>query len=821
MRFFVSQIFEFLPLLFPKAHVLIIFFSFHLRSLSRQRRREEDFQRTVSNYRSSVEKLQQEKTALLALQEGGEGERSTLIAKSQKALAKAATLVADAAKTRKREADAAFDRIDAQYGEHLSNRLESYLPPSSAVSTELSAAKGELLLARVASKASMSLSGVAAVLSSSIKTGVEASSEIRGSAQYGPLELSDEAVQQIVNALHETKFAHLAIETASQSMRILAAGQWPDLLSKEGSAELGAAVLRSMPPVDGAIGEQLRILKEEGTLSSHRSNLVPLETSIGDAISTLESTADAESGDVLIPSDWSPPGWTLLQNVSSARFNCLGSAAAVAAAIASSEDGSVTSEDTCRKLSSLLTKLDQTCTESSQACIVLTGLPVDSQIDAELVSSSTEWKDAAASLIESIKRLLSSPQDATEETIKESESKADDALHCVVKVSSSLRSSKVVAEEGKKAHPLSPEADDPWKGVTSVVRKVRIVNGDEEDINYIIRANGIESKLSEAIDSESKLEVAKNKVARLEKSLVSRSKEISLQNSRLSELEQMLAASGVDASARSPTKKGKGSPSDEIRSLKEENRMLTEAMGVLHGQVDEYEREIRSLKDPRGGKGRGAGSKKTPKKGGSADFDLQSSLSKLGQASSADTSGSTGSLAKTVALEAALFRPALKSARADASTWKAKAIESSIMNLPPLNVSIPSMSRDVERFTEEISLANNEARLAKASFRVVDLTKVRPGKSSRVQLREELARSTDPVLRLDEAAGAARQMLAKLGTSSDAFVNMAPIVQRETGTSSERLGLLRVPGAGTTTSRTVPISVTKNELDLLHRHLLQ
>ena len=115
-----------------------------------------------------------------------------------------------------------------------------------------------------------------------------------------------------------------------------------------------------------------------------------------------------------------------------------------------------------------------------------------------------------------------------------------------------------------------------------------------------------------------------------------------------------------------------------------------------------------------------------------------------------------------------------------------------------------------------------EARLAKASFRVVDLTKVRHGKSSRVQLREELARSTDPVLRLDKAAGAARQMLAKLGASSNAFVDMAPLVQREIGASSERLGLLRVSGAGTTTtSRTVPISVTKNELDSVHRHLLQ
>ena len=767
----------------------------------------------MSNYRSSIEKLQQEKTALLALQQGGEGERSTLIAKSQKALAKAATLVADAAKTRKREADAAFDRTDAQYGRHLSSRLESYLPHSAAVSSELSAVKGELLLAKVASKASMSLSGVASVLTSSIKVGVEAASEVQGSVEYGPLDISDDTAQHIANTLHETKFAHLAIETASQAMRILAAGQWPDLLSTGGSAELGAAVLRSMPPVDGAIGEQLRILKEEGALSSHRSNLVPLETSVSDAIALLSSTTDAESGELLIPSDWSPFGWSILQNASSARFDCLGSAAAVAVAIASAEDGSVASDDTCRKLSTLLVKLDQICTESSQACVVLTGLPVDGEVDTEVMTSLTGWKEAAASLMDSIKSLFSSPQEANEKIIKDAESEADGTLRCVVKLSSAIRSAKIVAEEGKKAHSLSPEVDDPWKGVASVVRKVR----DEEDINYILRAHAVESKLSEAIDSESKLEVAKNKVARLEKSQLSRSKEISLQNSRLSELEQMLAASGVDASAKSPTKKGKGSTSDEIRILKDENRMLTEAMDVLHGQVDEYEREIRSLKDPRAGKGR-SGFKKTPKKGGSADFDLQTSLSKLGKAASADASASASSLPKMVALEAALFRPALKSARADASAWKAKAIASSIMNLAPLTVPKRSISGDVERFSEEISLANNEARLAKASFRVVDLTKSKAGKPSRLQLREELARTTDPVLRLDEAANSARQMLARLGASSDAFITMAPMLQAEADSSSKCLGRLRLPGPNSAVRQ---LSVHKNELDLLHLLMLQ
>ena len=797
------------------AHSLIFLF---LIANSRQRRREEDFQKTVSNYRSSVEKLQQEKTALLALQEGGEGERSTLIAKSQRALAKAATLVADAAKTRKREADAAFDRVDAKFGRHLSDRLESYLPHSTAVSSELSAAKGELLLAKVTSKASMSLSGVASVLSQGIQAGIEAASDMKDDsiAEYGPLDITDEAAQQIANVLHETRFAHVAIQTASASMRVLSAGQWPDLLTPEGSAELGSAVLRTMPPVDSSISEQLRILKEEGVLSPHRSNLVPLETTVGEAITALSSTEDVETGDLLIPADWSPPGWSILQNSSIARFDCLGATAAVAAAIASPEDGTVTSADCCRMLSLLLTKLDQICTESSQACTVLTGLPIDGQVIAEITEASMEWKNGAAALFDAIKTLLLSPDDVTEAAMKDVESMADYTLRSVVQLSSAFRSAKVVAEEGKKAHSLSPEAEDAWTGVAAVVRKVRMIDGDEEDVNYILRANTIEKKLAEAIDSESKLEVAKNKVTRLEKSLVSRSKEISMQNARLSELEQMLSASGVDASAKSPAKKGKGSTSDEIRSLQDENRMLTEAMDVLHGQVDEYEREIRALKDPKSTKGRGAGSKKTPKKGGAADFDLQSSLSKLGQGASADAGGGSGSsLAKTVALEAALFRPALSSARSEASAWKAKAIENSLMNLPPLNLPRPSVT-DTGRLSEELTLASTEARLAKASFRVVDLTK-KTGATSRIQLREELARTSDPIQRLDEAASAARQMLAKLNTSSNVFVDYPRLGQRSIE-SSECMGRIKIPGPNT---RTVPLSVHKNELDALHLHMLQ
>ena len=85
---------------------------------------------------------------------------------------------------------------------------------------------------------------------------------------------------------------------------------------------------------------------------------------------------------------------------------------------------------------------------------------------------------------------------------------------------------------------------------------------------------------------------------------------------------------------------------------------------------------------------------------------------------------SAGGLSRNVALEAALFRPALQSARFDSSLWKAKAIESSIMNLPPINVPQPrNPAVHFSHCAEELLLASSNARRAKASFRVVDISK--------------------------------------------------------------------------------------------------
>ena len=103
--------------------------------------------------------LKQEKAALLAATDNDRGDKANLLATSKKALGQAAQLASDAAEARKRSSEAAFQMIAARSATYLSQRLETLLP-SAVVSAELAAVKGEMSLAKVADKASVSLTAV-------------------------------------------------------------------------------------------------------------------------------------------------------------------------------------------------------------------------------------------------------------------------------------------------------------------------------------------------------------------------------------------------------------------------------------------------------------------------------------------------------------------------------------------------------------------------------------------------------------------------------------------------------------------------------------
>ena len=74
---------------------------------------------------------------------------------------------------------------------------------------------------------------------------------------------------------------------------------------------------------------------------------------------------------------------------------------------------------------------------------------------------------------------------------------------------------------------------------------MRSVNGDAEALNYLIRGREVEQRLSEAMHNDAKLSIANTKINVLEKNLSTRSKETSIQNVRLHELEQLLSQTSI------------------------------------------------------------------------------------------------------------------------------------------------------------------------------------------------------------------------------------------------------------------------------------
>ncbi len=548
----------------------------------RQRRREEDFQRAVSNYRATVETLKQEKKALLELQEGGEGEKSDLVSASQKALARAAQLVQDAAEMRKREAQAAIDRIDSQVRLHLSERLESMLPPSVA-SAEVASIKGELLLSKVVGKASLSLDGIARSFSKTIRARAwewrsEKADEIDEEFITEPLMLTDEQQQTAATMIHQSEVAHVAIDVSGDLLWLLSAGQWPEIIGPDASAELGAIMGHSMNDLDMVLGNVLNTLKEEGVLSPHQSNIGAFRQTVVTTMQSLRSHIEHD-GESLVPMHWKPPALRLFRDASRAKYSSLGCFAAVASVLNYGE--SMKTPEMVEKskalvfaLKRLLRKLDKASAEASKSCLRLATLDVqDENIVADISGVADRWRAASDDLLGNIFSMMSSEEGITPDHLHGCEAAADEVLRLVSQFAAVLRTANLNLTEDHRFHPFSPEVADVWEGVTLLARSIRAKDGDVEDVNYLIRARAIEQSLEQAVEKEPKLALANAKVASLEKSLSLRSKEIAVQNTRLSELEKLLARTSAQP-ATSRIKSAELTSSEEINNLKQENRVV-------------------------------------------------------------------------------------------------------------------------------------------------------------------------------------------------------------------------------------------------------
>ncbi|KAL7450947.1 hypothetical protein ACHAWC_007451, partial [Mediolabrus comicus] len=437
-----------------------------------QRRREEDFQRYVSEFRTSISNLKSEKAALMALTEGNQGEKSQLLATSKKALAQAAQLAVDAAEARKRDADAVFDRIAARSATYLSERLETLLP-SGLVSTELAAVKGELNLAKVADKASVSLTSIESIFNQAIEKGTAGLSEFNVVEEGSPAILSDASSQQIAVMLHQSEFASITIEAASDILRLMAAGQWPEFLSQELSADLGSIMVHSMAPLDMAMTEQLKLLKEEGTLSPMRSSLADLNQSVLNAKVALQGATD-ESGKAVIPDDWNPPGLEALKALSLGRFACLGSAAVISSAVLPMDDAEgEPPAPTLPRLSEALEKAKSSCATILDVCKKLAGLKLDDDETLDSLSTlSNQYRSKSSALLECIKTTFSD-KSVSSDGVDNCSSLIDGILTVTGQLSALLRKVDLSSSDESSFHCLSPEFGDSWGGVTEIVAQVR------------------------------------------------------------------------------------------------------------------------------------------------------------------------------------------------------------------------------------------------------------------------------------------------------------------------------------------------------------
>jgi hypothetical protein len=480
-----------------------------------QKRREEDFQRYVSDFRSSISSLRQEKNALLALTEGEQGEKSHLIAKSQKAMAQAAQLAADASAARKRECNAVFDAITARNATYLCNRLETLLP-SGLVSAELAAIKGETELSKVADKAAVSLSTLEGVFNKAIEKGVSGLSEFNVLEEGADVVLSDASSQQIATMIHQAEFASTVIRVGSDALRFLAAGQWPELMSEELSADLGSIVMHSISQLDVALSEQLKLLKTEGMLSPLRSSLSELNQSAQSTSLALFSTSD-QSGKPVIPQDWNPPGLEALKSLSLGRFSCLGATAVLASAILVDDAENEPPAPTLANLAFALEKAKQSCSNVSDVCRKFSGLRLnDSETVHALDDLAASYETKSLALFKCAKEAFSG-KSVSSENVNKCSSMLEDVVNVIRQLSALLRKSDLGENDSTTFHHLSPEFEDSWGGLTNVVAQVRAVDGDPEDINYLVRARAIEEKLTVAVENEPELEKANSKMANLEK----------------------------------------------------------------------------------------------------------------------------------------------------------------------------------------------------------------------------------------------------------------------------------------------------------------
>lgn len=489
-------------------HNVLLSFLSHIAEHHRQRRREDDFLRTVSNYRSTVATLKQERQSLLEIRQGGEGEKSKVMASSQTALAKAAQLVSEAAALRQREAAAIMDKIEKQWSKSLCVRMESLLPHG-FVGPELSAMKGELHASRAVGVASSILEGISSCFGKVIRPSL-GHFDARDDSFAGlspPPNIPDEVLQKSSSMIFQAEVSRVVIDVSSDLIRLLAAGQWPNLVSQAQSIEIGSHLGHPSASIESTLSAVLKCLKEEGLLTPEQTNLEGVHRSLQTSMQSLMSDLKPQGEKPIVSSDWVPPGWNLFKDATLAKYYIMGAAAALSIVTFGSDNA------TTPRFASLYHTLEQVSAHSSVNCLRLSGLDVmDEPLMDKLSKMVTLWKNQALTLLKSVESVLLGAGDQ-----KACEDLSEALLSHLAQLSTSLRSAKVASADGTQFHALSPETNDCWSSLAMLTRSIRSIDADADDVHFLSRAREVEQHLSLAVEMLPKLDAATAKVAALEK----------------------------------------------------------------------------------------------------------------------------------------------------------------------------------------------------------------------------------------------------------------------------------------------------------------
>jgi hypothetical protein len=288
---------------------------------------------------------------------------------------------------------------------------------------------------------------------------------------------------------------------------------------------------------------------------------------------------------------------------------------------------------------------------------------------------------------------------------------------------------------GENQHPLAP------KHVAVFAQCEKYVDSVSASTCWAARGSKIQTKLLDGAKASSRLAEVEADLERSKAQLESKQREIALLGNKVQEFEKLLSddevTKGDSKSASASSKSASAADSAALLKLQKENQMLNEAIEVLHGQVDEYESEIKALKSSGGARRE---REKTPPRRGSVVKEASkgtpvSAAALFAAASSATEEGGEG------AMNAGVLAPLLRASRLEVNEWRAKVVVQGAEALAPL----PSFgsattttttttsnqpqdglfyegSRSISGCKDELQLARCELRAAKAAVKIVDLS---------------------------------------------------------------------------------------------------